>query len=70
MPVIQSIHFLPYLVALVLVADGKQIQQDLIEVAQGEVYPHHCDSITRGHLRAKVGQRGRAEEETENYLKA
>lgn len=58
---IRFIFFLPYLVALVLVADGQQIQQDFIEVAQSEVYTHHCDGITGGHLRATArgGERGR-----------
>lgn len=38
--------------AFVLVADGQQIQQDLVEVAQSEVYAHHCNRVTRSHLRA------------------
>lgn len=43
---------LPYLVALVLIADGQQIQQHFVEVAQGEVDTHHCHGVTGGHLRA------------------
>lgn len=41
--------------AFVLVADGQQIQQNLIEVAKSKVYTHHCNCITRGHLRAADG---------------
>ena len=55
----QSTLFLPDLVALVLVADGQQVQQDLIEVAQSEVYPHHRYRISRGHLRAEERTRQR-----------
>lgn len=60
---------LPYLVALVLIADGQQIQQHFVEVAQGEVDTHHCHGVTGGHLRAgeerrrikKKGAEGREE---------
>lgn len=55
----KSTLYLPDLVAFVLVADGQQIQQDLIEVAKSKVYTHHCNCIPRGHLRAA----GRAEKE-------
>lgn len=55
-----SSPFLPYLVALVLIADGQQIQQDLVEVAQGEVDAHHCHGVAGGHLRAGRRRRGKA----------
>lgn len=43
---------LPDFISPVLVADGQQIQQDFIEVAQGKVDAHYCYCIARGHLRA------------------
>lgn len=58
------ILFLPDLVALVLVADGQQVQQDLIEVAQGEVYTHHCNCISGSHLR--TAERETAQKDQEN----
>lgn len=48
---------LPYLVALVLIADGQQIQQHFVEVAQGEVDTHHCHGVTGGHLGAEEERR-------------
>lgn len=48
---------LPYLVALVLIADGQQIQQHFVEVAQGEVDTHHGHGVTGGHLRAEEERR-------------
>lgn len=53
----QSILFLPDLIAFVLVADGHQVQEDLVEVSKGEVYTHHCNSVARCHLRATNRQK-------------
>lgn len=47
----------PDLVSLVLVANGKQVQQNFIEVAKGKVYAHHCNCIAWGHLRARDRRR-------------
>lgn len=44
---------LPDFISLVLVADGQQIQQDFIEIAEGKVDAHYCYCIAWGHLRAK-----------------
>lgn len=44
---------LPDFISPVLVADGQQIQQDFIEVAQGKVDAHYCYCIAWGHLRAR-----------------
>ena len=43
----------PNLDSLVLVADGQQVQQDLVEIAQGEVYAHHRRCIARPHVGAE-----------------
>lgn len=45
---------LPNFVALVLVADGQQIQQDLIEVTQCKVDAHYGYCIPWSHLRTKL----------------
>lgn len=67
----KSSQFLPYLVALVLVADGQQIQQNLVKVAQREVDTHHSHGITRGHLRAaNRGRNGSSERGNLNFLNA
>lgn len=54
---------LPDLVAFVLVADGQQVQQDFIEVAKGEVNAHHCNCVSRSHLRAEERDGEQAKEE-------
>lgn len=56
---------LPNLVALVLIADGQQIQQHFVEVAQRKVDTHHCHGVTGGHLRAEEERRRRKEKGAE-----